>query len=170
MRLSPLSQVRSAITGKNRFPVTIRQIQVELWLRSLALAESSYARIRNIMSVLFNHGIRHEICYYNPIRLVRQSAKRKKLPAVLSAGEVRQLIASLGLRERTLRRLNWKVPSRCSTNFVTGASAAKVSFTSRSTSEETYEADHKHPFSGGFLGLMRCHGVLREKGRDLAWR
>jgi hypothetical protein len=26
MRLSPLSQVRSAITGKNRFPVTIRQI------------------------------------------------------------------------------------------------------------------------------------------------
>jgi hypothetical protein len=36
------------------------------------------------------------------MRLVRQSAKRKKLPAVLSAGEVRQLIASLGLRERTL--------------------------------------------------------------------
>jgi hypothetical protein len=28
MRLSPLSQVRSAITGKNRFRVTIRQIQV----------------------------------------------------------------------------------------------------------------------------------------------
>ena len=28
MRLSPLSQVRSVITGKNRFPVTIRQIQV----------------------------------------------------------------------------------------------------------------------------------------------
>jgi hypothetical protein len=27
MRLSPLSQVRSAITGKNQFPVTIRQIQ-----------------------------------------------------------------------------------------------------------------------------------------------
>jgi hypothetical protein len=28
MRLSPPSQVRSVITGKNRFPVTIRQIQV----------------------------------------------------------------------------------------------------------------------------------------------
>jgi hypothetical protein len=27
MRLSPLSQVRGTITGKNRFPVTIRQIQ-----------------------------------------------------------------------------------------------------------------------------------------------
>jgi hypothetical protein len=32
MRLSPLSQVRSAITGKNRFPVTIRQIHVKLVL------------------------------------------------------------------------------------------------------------------------------------------
>ena len=54
------------------------------------------------MSVLFNHGIRHEICKYNPIRLVRQGAKRKKFPTVLSASEVQQLIASLGLRERTL--------------------------------------------------------------------
>jgi integrase len=76
--------------------------EVELWLRSLALAKSSCAKIRNIMSVLFNHGIRHEICMYNPIRLVRQGAKRKKFPAVLSASEVQQLIASLGLRERTL--------------------------------------------------------------------
>src|SRR6267378_151614 len=32
--------------------------EVELWLRSLALAKSSCAKIRNIMSVLFNHGIR----------------------------------------------------------------------------------------------------------------
>src|SRR6266446_1529702 len=58
--------------------------EVELWLRSLALAKSSCAKIRNIMSVLFNHGIRHEICKYNPIRLVRQGAKRKKFPTVLS--------------------------------------------------------------------------------------
>jgi integrase len=52
--------------------------------------------------LLFNHGIRHEICKYNPIRLVRQGAKRKKFPAVLSASEIRQLIAGLALRERTL--------------------------------------------------------------------
>src|SRR5258708_38875335 len=76
--------------------------EVELWLRSLTLAKSSCAKIRNIMSVLFNHGIRYEICKYNPIRLVRQGAKRKKFPTVLSASEVQQLIASLGLRERTL--------------------------------------------------------------------
>ena len=76
--------------------------EVELWLRSLALAKSSCAKIRNIMSVLFNHGIRHEIC--NTIRFdwCDRGAKRKKFPAVLSASEVQQLIASLGLRERTL--------------------------------------------------------------------
>ncbi|HEU5414037.1 MAG TPA: hypothetical protein VFW31_09780 [Candidatus Angelobacter sp.] len=59
--------------------------EVELWLRSLPLARSSCAKIRNIMSTVFNHGIRHEICARNPIRLVRQSAKRKKIPTVLSA-------------------------------------------------------------------------------------
>src|SRR5258708_34467351 len=76
--------------------------EVELWLRSLTLAKSSCAKIRNIMSVLFNHGIRYEICKYNPIRLLRQGAKRKKFPTVLSASEVQQLIASLGLREGSL--------------------------------------------------------------------
>src|SRR5229473_7013513 len=82
--------------------VRVNAGEVELWLRSLALARASCAKIRNLMSVLFNHGIRHEICKYNPIRLVRQGAKRKKFPTVLSASEVQQLIASLGLRERTL--------------------------------------------------------------------
>jgi integrase len=76
--------------------------EVELWLRSLALAKSSCAKIRNIMSVLFNHGIRPEICEHNPIRLVRQSAKRKKFPAVLSASEVRQLIAVSGCASELL--------------------------------------------------------------------
>jgi integrase len=76
--------------------------EVELWLRSLPLARSSCAKIRNLMSVIFNHGIRHEICARNPIRLVRQSAKRKKIPTVLSASEVQGLIAALALREQTL--------------------------------------------------------------------
>jgi hypothetical protein len=33
--------------------------EVELWLRSLPLSRSSCAKIRNLMSVLFNHGIRY---------------------------------------------------------------------------------------------------------------
>ena len=54
------------------------------------------------MSMLFNHGVRHGICDTNPIRLVRQGAKRKKIPIVLTSDEVRRLIEALPLRERTL--------------------------------------------------------------------
>src|SRR6266446_6760749 len=75
---------------------------VEVWLRSLALARSSCAKIRNIMSVVFNHGIRNGIVSRNPIQLVRQSAKRNKIPTILSANEVQRLADALSLRERTL--------------------------------------------------------------------
>ena len=54
------------------------------------------------MSVVFNHAIRHQVYSHNPIRLVRQSAKRRKIPVVLSASEVQQLLDALALRERTL--------------------------------------------------------------------
>src|SRR5215831_18045055 len=76
--------------------------EVELWLRSLTLARASCAKIRNLMSVHFNHGIRYEICHRNPIQLVRQSAKRKAVPVVLTPMEVQRLLYALALRERTL--------------------------------------------------------------------
>jgi len=72
--------------------------EVELWLRSLPLARASCAKIRNLMSVVFNHAIRHQVYSRNPIRLVRQSAKRRKIPVVLSASEVQQLLDALALR------------------------------------------------------------------------
>jgi integrase len=76
--------------------------EVELWLRSLPLARSSCAKARNLMSVLFNYGIRHDICGRNPIRLVRQRAKRRKIPAILSVADIQQLLSVLPFRERTL--------------------------------------------------------------------
>jgi integrase len=76
--------------------------EVELWLRSLPLARSSCAKARNLMSVLFNHGIRHDICGHNPIRLVRQSSKRRQIPAVLSVADIQKLLPALPFRERTL--------------------------------------------------------------------
>src|SRR5664279_720130 len=54
------------------------------------------------MSIIFNHGIRHELYDRNPIRWVRQSAKRRKIPAVLDVAEIRRLLDSLQIRERTL--------------------------------------------------------------------
>jgi hypothetical protein len=56
----------------------VRTIQVEEWLRALPLANGSRAKIRNIMSALFNHAIRYEWTERNPIRFVRQSAKRER--------------------------------------------------------------------------------------------
>ena len=76
--------------------------EVELWLRSLTLARASCAKIRNLMSVVFNHGIRYQICDRNPIQLVRQSAKRKAVPVVLAPMDVQRLLSALALRERTL--------------------------------------------------------------------
>jgi integrase len=54
------------------------------------------------MSVLFNHAWRHEFFDRNPIRLVRQSAKRRKVPNVLTPAEIKSFLDSLALRERTL--------------------------------------------------------------------
>jgi integrase len=85
-----------------RILVSIQAGEVELWMRSLPLARSTCAKIRNVMSVLFNHAIRHGICSANPIRLVRQSAKRKRIPLVLTPQEIHSLIAALPLRESTL--------------------------------------------------------------------
>jgi len=80
----------------------VRTMEVESWLRRLPLAKSSCAKIRNILEVLFNHAWRHELFDGNPIRLVRQGAKRRTMPSVLTALEIKALINNLGLRERTL--------------------------------------------------------------------
>lgn len=80
----------------------VRTIQVESWLRRLPLAKSSCAKIRNLMSVLFNHACRYELFDRNPIYLVRQSAKRRSAPAILMPAEIKALVDGLRIRERTL--------------------------------------------------------------------
>ena len=80
----------------------IRTVQVESWLRSLAAARSTCAKIRNVMSILFNHACRYEFFDQNPILLVRQSAKRRTAPSVFTPAEIKALVDGLALRERTL--------------------------------------------------------------------
>jgi integrase len=80
----------------------VRTIQVESWLRRLPLAKNSCAKIRNLMSVLFNHACRYELFDGNPINLVRQSAKRRRAPTVLMPDEIKAMLDNLSIRERTL--------------------------------------------------------------------
>jgi integrase len=95
----------------------IRAGEIEFWLRSLPLARSTCAKIRNVMSVLFNHGLRHELLDRNPVQWVRQSAKRKRVPAFLEIEEVQMLLGALDVRERTMVLLDVVTGLRASELF-----------------------------------------------------
>jgi len=88
-----------------RYPLRrINSVEVEDWLKSLKLAPSTKAKLRNVMSAIFRHAIRwgwlgqHE----NPIALVRVSARRKRVPVVLTAMEFQALFSKLPDRERAM--------------------------------------------------------------------
>jgi integrase len=107
----------------------VRTVAVEHWLRQLRrndgapLAPTTKAKIRNLLSVLFNHAIRYEWLEQgeNPITMVRQSAKRKRIPEVLEPFEIQRLLLQLsscfrvlvlldvttGLRRSELFALKW---------------------------------------------------------------
>ena len=89
--------------GKYRL-ADVRTIAVEKWLRKLELARGSKAKIRSIMSVLFNHAIRHEFLPQggNPITMVRQSAKRMRAPDILEVSELINLFGQLAHRDRAM--------------------------------------------------------------------
>src|SRR5258708_31480022 len=102
----------------------------ERWLRDLRrvddklLANSTKAKIRSLLSTLFNHAIRYEWLDQgrNPVTLVRQSAKRQRSPEFLETFEIQRLLQELsscfrlmvilavtmGLRRSELFALNWR--------------------------------------------------------------
>ena len=100
----------------------IKPVQVEQWLKSLALAPGSKAKIRNIMSALFSHALRWEWTNKNPISSVRQSAKRRNIPVVLTIEQIQCFLSHLkdpcrtavlldfssGLRVGELLGLKWE--------------------------------------------------------------
>src|SRR5262249_49391047 len=81
----------------------VSAVAVEAWLEDLDdLAPGSRAKIRNVMSAVFKHAMRHEWIGRNPIALARQSAKRQRIPEVLTVEEIRALIGELAEPYRTL--------------------------------------------------------------------
>ena len=100
----------------------VKSVQVEQWLKPLTLAPGSKAKIRNIMSALYSHAIRWEWATHNPITHVRQSAKRRKTPLVLTIEQIKAFLlhleepcrtavlldAASGLRVGELLGLKWE--------------------------------------------------------------
>ena len=54
------------------------------------------------MSVLFNHACRYELFNRNPVAPFVRVRKRRRAPTVLMPAEIKALVDSLGIRERTL--------------------------------------------------------------------
>ena len=84
----------------------VKAVDVEAWLKSLPLARGTKAKMRNIMSALFSHAIRWEWADKNPIRSVRQSAKRLRIPDVLTPEEITALLGKLSEPLRTAVELD----------------------------------------------------------------
>lgn len=101
--------------------LSVRAVDVETWLNSLPLANGTRGKLRNLMHALYNHAMRWEFFDRNPISLVRQSAKRERLPDVLTVEEIGKLLLELqepwrtavfvavttGLRVSELLGLKW---------------------------------------------------------------
>ncbi len=85
-------------------PREITSVAVEKWLTSVDLADGSKAKLKYIMSDVFQHGIRYGWLRNeeNPMLAVRQSAKRVRIPEPLEANEFLQLLAELPLKIRTM--------------------------------------------------------------------
>jgi integrase len=85
----------------------IKTVEVELWLKNLRrrgvlstrLAYGTRAKIRAVMKTLFNHAKRYELFDRNPIALVRQRGRRRKLPEILTVEDLKHLLAVLEPRE-----------------------------------------------------------------------
>lgn len=80
----------------------VRTVAVEKWLDGLSFAPATKAKIRNIMSAVFSHGIRHEWITFNPISKVRCSTKRLREPDVLTPEEFQRLLQQLSVRETAM--------------------------------------------------------------------
>jgi integrase len=84
----------------------VKPVAVEEWLDGIKRAKGTKAKIRNLMSAVFHHAMRYDWLEQNPIKLVRQSAKRERVPDVLEPVELQLLLSKLSVRERTLALLD----------------------------------------------------------------
>jgi integrase len=95
---------------------------MEQWLKSLVLAPKTKGNIRNVMTVVFNCAMRWGIVELgrNPMTLVRVKgiSRRQVEPRVLTADEIRSLVAALSTEPyRTMVVMALSTGLRCSELF-----------------------------------------------------
>jgi integrase len=80
----------------------IKPMEVEQWLRSLALAPKTKVNLRSLFHLVYQHGRRWELTDVNPIDLVRQHGGRRSIPRVLSIHDIRLVLEELAEPYRTM--------------------------------------------------------------------
>jgi len=101
----------------------VKAVAVETWLCTLPLANGTKAKLRNLMHALYNHAA---LGVFRPqpddANIIRQSAKRTRVPDVLTVEEIGKLLGELadpwktavyvavttGLRVSELLALKWE--------------------------------------------------------------
>jgi integrase len=109
--------------------LSVKAVAVEEWLGTLLpLANGTRAKLRNLMHAVYNHAMRWEFFDRNPISLVRQSAKRERLPDVLTIEEIGRLL--LELREPWRTAVYLAVTTGLRVSELLGVKWGDVGFTS----------------------------------------
>ena len=163
--------------------VDVKTGAVEAWLGTLmvtkgskknpqkqTMADPTKQAIRNTFSTLFTHAQRYEFVPsgYNPIKLVRQSGKRSRIPDILTPGEINALWHGSDKREQAMVSIEYGNGLRISEaiglkwhdiDFARGAAAVNKSVVKGHVGETKTEASKK---------LVPLHAYQLEDLR--AWR
>jgi integrase len=152
----------------------VKAVAVEAWLSTLTvrkggkknprvqpMANGTKLTIRNTFSALFTHAQRYEFVpqIFNPIKLVRQSGKRSRIPDILTPGEINALWHRSAVRERAMISIEYGNGLRISEanalkwgdiDFATGVAMVNKSIVKghvgETKTEESSKAVPLHPY------------------------
>jgi integrase len=157
----------------------VKAFRVETWLRSLDYADATKAKIKSVFGVLFQHALRYGWAERNPIRQVRQSAKRRREPDVLTYEEVLTLLTHLppvartmvlvaavtGLRRGEVVGIKWE-----DIDFVNGAIHVRRSLVDRVEGTPKTEASKRPiPLVSGLAQVLLAWQKLCSFRRPTDW-
>jgi hypothetical protein len=149
----------------------IKAVEVELWLRNLERAAGTCCKIRNVMSVLFNHARRYDLYDRNPIQWVLQDrgfAKTRTAPRLsdqcpegLASQNTISNAGELGVRQSQKTRKN----------PILGTTTSSSPHPPRGAKDGHHKANWLAHVSQNLLDTSSCNGCGTEgdAGTDAAF-